>query len=141
VSRRALPAPAGADDVRGVLASRYRRDEDDGDTEASPRREATPPRRSEATPPRRRAASTPRRPDAVTSRRREGRPSATAETTIATTVRFGVDELHAQKRLLLDLAERGRIKQLDRAEVDRALWRLLADHESLQAQVLDVLSE
>jgi hypothetical protein len=142
MSRRPLPAPAGADDVRGVLASRYRHDDDQAaeDDAATPgRQDATAAERPEVTAPRRQRTATPRRSEAVTPRRREGRPSATAETTIATTVRLSVDESYAQRALLLDLARRGRIKQLDRSEVDRVLWRLLADDAQLQARVLGEL--
>jgi len=149
MTRRPLPAPAGAGDVRNVLASRYRHDDDQADDQAEAGQpaatapvgqDATTPERPEVTAPRRTGARTARRSEAVTPRRREGRPVATADTTIATTVRLTVDESYAQRALLLDLARRGRIKQLDRSEVDRVLWRLLGDDAQLQARVLDALS-
>jgi hypothetical protein len=106
------------------------------DATASADQDATTAERPEVTAPRRQRTTTARRSEAVTPRRREGRPSATAETTIATTVRLSVDESYAQRALLLDMARRARIKQLDRSEVDRVLWRLLADDPQLQDRVL-----
>lgn len=68
------------------------------------------------------------------------RPSASADTTVQAKVRFHVDQIYEQQELLLKLGRRRKLKPIDRAEVDRALWRLLLSDRALQERVLDELA-
>lgn len=71
---------------------------------------------------------------------RADRPSATADTTVAFTIRFSTDQVDAHLQLLMDLKRAGRLKRLpDKSEVIRIALQLLGEDPELQKRILDRL--
>lgn len=106
-----------------------------------------PTRRPDPVPSRRREFASPQSRDGSASRARDvtkpqraDRPSATADTTVAFTIRFSADQADAHLQLLMDLKRTGRLKRLpDKSEVIRIALQLLDEDPELQQRILDRL--